>query len=139
MCQWNIWWRSVVLQLHWKQMCPLPQNHLSNMKAWEENKEETENKRKALIITAIINLLVLVAIYFMVVWRQPVPPIPQFGLELNLGFTETGSANNQTPAPPSVSETEITEAPAPGEPAPEINEAAVPIAKPETKTAQPNP
>src|SRR5690606_11290481 len=54
-------------------------------------------------------------------------------------FTETGSANNQTPAPPSVSETEITEAPAPGEPAPEINEAAVPIAKPETKTAQPNP
>ncbi len=58
------------------------------MEAWEVNKEEEDSKRKALIITIIVNVLVLVAIYFMVVWRQPVPPIPQFGLELNLGFTD---------------------------------------------------
>ncbi|HLW20794.1 MAG TPA: hypothetical protein VKX33_10735 [Cyclobacteriaceae bacterium] len=109
------------------------------MEAWEVNKDEAENKRKAMIITAVINVLVLVAIFFIVVWRQPVPPIPQYGLELNLGFTEEGSGNTQTTAPPAVSEAPNTEAPAPGEPAPEISEAAVPVAQPETKAAKPTP
>jgi hypothetical protein len=109
------------------------------MEAWEVNKEEEEKKRKALIITVVINVLLLVAIYFIVVWRQPVPPIPQFGLELNLGFTENGNANNQTTTPPSVTEAPKTEAPAPGEPAQEVNEAAVPVTRPETKEAQPTP
>src|SRR5690554_6096607 len=109
------------------------------MEAWEEHREEVENKRKALIITAIINIAVLIAIYFMVVWSQPVPPIPQYGLELNLGFTETGSGNTQTQVPPAVSEIQNTEAPAPGEPAPEMNETAVPVATPETRTTQPTP
>src|SRR5690554_1366007 len=107
------------------------------METWEEHKEEVENKRKALIITTLINIAVLVAIYYMVVWRQPVPPIPQYGLELNLGFTETGSSNIQTSVPPSVSEIQNTEAPAPGEPAPIKQETVVPVAKPETKAAQP--
>lgn len=109
------------------------------METWEENKEEVENRRKAMIITVVVNVLVLVGIYFMVVWRPPVPPIPKFGLELNLGFTETGSASNQTAQPPSLSETQNTESPAPGEPAPEIAESAVPVAEPETKAAQPQP
>src|SRR5690606_19850681 len=109
------------------------------MEAWEVNKDGAENKRKAMIITAVINVLVLVGIFFIVVWKQPVPPIPQYGLELNLGFTDEGSANTQTTAPPSVSEVPNTAAPAPGEPAPEISEAAVPVAQPETKAAKPTP
>ncbi|MEX2592780.1 MAG: energy transducer TonB [Anditalea sp.] len=109
------------------------------MEAWEENKEEADNKRKAMIITVIVNVLFLVAVYFMVVWRQPVPPIPKFGLELNLGFTDAGSSNNQTTTPPSVSDAQNTEAPAPGDPSPQVTEAEVPVAKPETKTAQPTP
>src|SRR5690554_7612090 len=107
------------------------------MEAWELNKGEADSKRKAIIITLIVNVLVLVGIFFIVVWRQPVPPIPQYGLELNLGFTDEGSANIQTTAPPSVSEVPNTDAPAPGEPAPQITEAAVPVAQPETKAAQP--
>lgn len=109
------------------------------MQAWEINKEEVENRRKAIVITAIINVLVLVGIFFIMVWRQPVPPIPKYGMELNLGFTNEGSANNQTTTPPSVSENQNTEAPAPGDPAPEVTEAVVPVPQPETKAAQPTP
>src|SRR5690554_6008509 len=109
------------------------------MDAWEIDKEEVANRRKAMIITLIINAIVLVAIMLIVVWRQPVPPIPKYGLELNLGFTDVGSDNVQTLSPPSTSELSNVEAPAPGEPSPEITESAVPVAQPETKTAQPTP
>src|SRR5690606_16104805 len=109
------------------------------MDAWEINKEEVANRKKAMIITLIINVLVLVAIMLIVVWRQPIPPIPKYGLELNLGFTDVGSSNVQTQAPPSVSEVSNVETPAPGEPSPQITESAVPIAQPENKTAQPTP
>ena len=109
------------------------------MEAWEINKEEADSRRKAIIITVIVNVLVLAAFFFIVVWRQPVPPIPQYGLELNLGFTNEGSANNQTTAPPALDEVQNTEAAAPGEPSPEITEAAVPVAQPETKAAKPTP
>lgn len=109
------------------------------MEVWEENKEEADNRRKAMIITVIINVLFLIAVYFMVAWRQPIPPIPQYGLELNLGFTDAGSATNQTSTPPSVRDAQNTETPAPGDPSPEVSEAEVPVAKPETKEAQPTP
>lgn len=109
------------------------------MQAWEVNREEVENRRKAIIITAIINVFMLVAIYFMVVWREPVPPIEKYGMELNLGFTSEGSESNQTTTAPSVSENVNTEAPAPGDPAPQVTEAVVPITQPEAKAAQPKP
>lgn len=109
------------------------------METWEIDKEEVANRKKAMIITLIINVIVLVAIMLIVVWRQPIPPIPKYGLELNLGFTDVGSSNVQTQAPPSTTEVSNVEAPAPGEPSPQITESAVPVAQPETKTAQPTP
>lgn len=109
------------------------------MEAWEINKEEADSRRKAVIITVIVNVLVLAAFFFIVVWRQPVPPIPQYGLELNLGFINVGSANQQTTAPPAMDEVQNIEPAAPGDPSPEVAEAAVPIAQPETKAAKPTP
>ena len=109
------------------------------MEAWEVNKDETDSRRKAMIITAIINVIVLVGIFFIMVWREPVPPIPKYGMELNLGFDTEGSENVQTNAPPSVSESQNTESPAPGDPAPQVTEAVVPVTQPETKAAQPTP
>jgi hypothetical protein len=109
------------------------------MAYWEVNKEEADSNKKALIITIITNVLILVAIFFIVVWKPAIPPIPQFGLELNLGFTDAGSGNTQTTAPPSVSEVVRPEAPAPGDPAPKPTPSAAPVAQPETKTAKPAP
>ncbi|WP_200978777.1 energy transducer TonB [Echinicola sp. 20G] len=104
------------------------------------NKEELDSKKKATIITIIVNVLVLVGIYFIVVWRPPVPPMAQFGLELNLGFTDAGSGNNQTETPPSESEQINTESPAPGTPVEQVTEPVQPVVQPETKpAAKPQP
>jgi outer membrane biosynthesis protein TonB len=107
------------------------------MQIWETESQEAENKRKALIITIIVNILVLLAIFFIVVWREQVPPLPKYGMELNLGFTDTGSGNNQTTAPPSETQTPNTEAPAPGDQSPKPVEATVPVTQPKTEAAKP--
>jgi len=107
------------------------------MQLWEINSQESENKRKALIITILVNILVILAIYFIVVWREQVPPLPKYGMELNLGFTDVGSGNNQTTAPPSDVQTSVTEAPAPGQQAPKPTESNVPVSQPRTETARP--
>jgi len=107
------------------------------MQIWETDSQEAENKRKALIITIIVNVLVLMAIFFIVVWREQVPPLPKYGMELNLGFTDLGSGNNQTTAPPSETQTMNTEAPAAGDQAPKPVEATVPVTQPKTEAAKP--
>jgi hypothetical protein len=81
--------------------------------------------------------LVLMAIFFIVVWREQVPPLPKYGMELNLGFTDLGSGNNQTTAPPSETQTMNTEAPAAGDQAPKPVEATVPVTQPKTEAAKP--
>lgn len=107
------------------------------MQLWEIDSQESDNKRKALIITIIVNILVILAIYFIVVWREQVPPLPKYGMELNLGFTDAGSGNNQTTSPPSDVQTNNTEAPAPGEQAPRPTESSLPVSQPKTEAAKP--
>lgn len=107
------------------------------MQIWEADSQEAENKRKALIITIIVNVLVMLAIFFIVVWREQVPPLPKYGMELNLGFTDLGSGNNQTTAPPSEAQTPNTQAPAPGDQTPKPVEATVPVTQPKTEAAKP--
>ncbi len=107
------------------------------MEVWSSNNDETENRKKAWIITIAFNVLVLLAIYFIIVWKQPNPPLSQYGLELNLGFSDTGMGNTPSTTPPSDVPTTNTEAPAPGDPAPTPTEAAVPVVQPKTEAAKP--
>jgi outer membrane biosynthesis protein TonB len=107
------------------------------MQIWEAEKAESENKKKAAIITLLVNLLLLLAIYFIVVWKEHIPPLPKYGMELNLGFTDVGSGDRQTNAPPSEVQSATDVAPAPGEQSPKPTESAVPVAQPKTETAKP--
>ncbi len=107
------------------------------MQYWDISKVERDSKKKAWIITVIFNVLLLLAFYFIVVWKQPVPPLPTFGLELNLGFTPTGSGDRNSPNAPSEVKTNVTEAAAPGEVAPQVTEAAAPAPSPRTEVAKP--
>jgi hypothetical protein len=118
-------------------MYPLPQSLINKMQIWELDSQEAENKKKAIIITIIVNILVLLAIFFIVVWKEQVPPLPKYGMELNLGFTDTGSGNRQTTAPPSDTQLNNTQAPAPGEQSPKPTESAVPVTQPKTEAAKP--
>jgi hypothetical protein len=75
---------------------------------------ERKSRIQSALITFVIQLLLFLAFYFMVVWEQPNPPIPTYGLELNLGFSDFGSGD---PAEvfPNDSDNPVTESPAPGE------------------------
>jgi outer membrane biosynthesis protein TonB len=107
------------------------------MQIWETDSQEAENKRKALIITILVNVLLLIAIYFIVVWKEQIPPLPTYGMELNLGFTDQGSGNNQTTTPSAETAINNTESPAPGEVAAKPVESSVPVSEPKTQAAKP--
>lgn len=107
------------------------------MQIWETDSQEAENKRKALLITILVNVLLLIAIYFIVVWKEQIPPLPTYGMELNLGFTDRGSGNNQTTTPSSETVTNNTESPAPGEQASKPVQSSVPVSEPKTEAAKP--
>ena len=107
------------------------------MQNWDADKIEKDSKRKSAIITLILNVLLLLAFYFIVVWKQPVPPLPTFGLELNLGFTDTGSGNRNSPNAPSETPSESVEQAAPGEVAQTVTQPATPAPSPKTETAKP--
>ncbi|MCH7409830.1 energy transducer TonB [Belliella sp. DSM 111904] len=100
------------------------------METWQTDKLEAENKRKAGIITLVINVLVFLFVYFMVVWKQPIPPLPQYGLELNLGFSDFGSGNTQTLSAPNDIQSEVTTPAAPGEVSSKPTESATPNTQP---------
>ncbi len=107
------------------------------MEFWDADKVENQNKKRAWVITLIINLLLLIAFYFIIVWKQPIPPLPTFGLELNLGFTPTGSGDRNSPNAPSEAVTPVTEAAAPGEVSPQVTQATTPTSSPKTEVARP--
>lgn len=78
------------------------------------NSLERKSRVQSALITLVIQGLLFLAFYFMVVWEQPIPPKPTFGLELNLGFSDFGSGDASEILPNS-SEIPVTEAAAPGE------------------------
>lgn len=111
------------------------------MAAWESNVLEKRSQKQAALLTLVIQGGLFLAFYFMVVWKQPNPPTPIYGLELNLGFSDLGSGDlsNENPVP---SELPNSESPAPGEiaPAPEVVQKS--SAKPavnKTVSTQPSP
>ncbi len=106
------------------------------MEVWEDRKETLENKKKAILITFLVNVLILVGFYFIVVWKQPVPPMSQFGLELNLGFSDAGMDSEQATTESTSNTEAIEEAAAPGDPASQPTENVVPVSPPEP---QPTP
>lgn len=107
------------------------------MQTWDSDQVEKDSKRKSAIVTFVLNALLLLAFYFIVVWQQPIPPLPTYGLELNLGFTDTGSGNRNSPNAPSETPSQSVEQAAPGEVAPVVTQPATPAPSPKTETAKP--
>lgn len=79
-----------------------------------ESEREKKNKRIAMLTTAGVNVLVLLLLLFVVAWREPNPPHPETGIELNFGMDMQGSGTIQPDEPassqqPPVEETEVEE------------------------------
>jgi hypothetical protein len=100
------------------------------------NSLERKSRIQSALVTLVIQLLLFLAFYFMVVWEQPNPPTPTYGLELNLGFSDLGSGDPSEVLPNS-SEIPVTEAPAPGEIVPST-QPAVSASNTAASTTKPN-
>ena len=62
----------------------------------DQERQEEKNKRIGWLTSLAVQLLLLVLFYFIIAWREPFPPLPEYGIEL--GFT-TSSGASAAPAP----------------------------------------
>lgn len=100
--------------------------------------QEKKNRRIAMITSLGVHAVVLLLLLFMVAWRTPNPPLPEYGIELNFGMDTQGSGDVQPETPVGVTESEPEEVTAQPEELPEpeevvaeeIQEEAAPEQKP---------
>ncbi|SNS72194.1 protein TonB, links inner and outer membranes [Ekhidna lutea] len=90
----------------------------------EREKKEERNKRIGWLTSIGVQLILLVLFYFIVAWKEPFPPIPEYGIEL--GFTTSAGAPS-TSAP-------AQQAPPTDEPTEEVEESTEESAEAEQET-----
>lgn len=100
------------------------------------NSLEKKSRIQSALITVLVQVLLFLAIYFIVVWEQPNPPKPTYGMELNLGFSDLGSGD-QSQVPANTLENPATEEAAPGEITP-VQQVAVSTTTSKTISTKPN-
>ena len=100
------------------------------------NSLEQKSRIQSAVITVLVQVLLFLAMYFIVVWEQPNPPKPTFGMELNLGFSDLGSGD-QSQVLANTLENSVTEDAALGEVTP-VQQVAVPTNPSKTVSTQPS-
>ena len=100
------------------------------------NSLEQKSRIQSALITLLVQGLLFLAFYFIVVWEQPNPPKPTYGMELNLGFSDLG-LGDQSQVLTNTSENPSTEDAAPGEMIP-TEQVAIPTATPKTASTKPS-
>lgn len=63
-----------------------------------ETSQEQKDKRIALAVSLVFHALLLLLLFYIMAWRAPDPPLPEFGIELNFGMDATGSGDVQSAA-----------------------------------------
>ncbi len=64
------------------------------------DQEEKKNKRTGLIVSAGIHLALFVLFFFILAWKEPNPPLPEYGIELNFGLDNAGTGSVQPRSTP---------------------------------------
>ncbi|KYG73650.1 MULTISPECIES: hypothetical protein [Roseivirga] len=59
------------------------------------SEQEKKDKRFSIVVSAIVHSSIIALFLVLVAWREPDPPIPEYGIELNLGFQEVGSGDTE--------------------------------------------
>lgn len=68
------------------------------------NDQEKKNKRIALLSSITLHVGLFLLFFFMVAWKAPNPPLPEYGIELNFGTEAAGSGEIQPVDPVGASE-----------------------------------
>ncbi len=66
--------------------------------------QEKKNKRKGLIVSTGVHLGLLLIFALLLAWREPNPPLPEYGIELNFGISNVGSGDIQPETNPNTEE-----------------------------------
>ncbi len=61
--------------------------------------EERKNNRIGIITSLAVHGALFVIFFFMMAWRAPDPPLPEFGIELNFGLDTEGAGDIQPETP----------------------------------------
>lgn len=93
------------------------------------DKEEKKNHVIGILTSVGIHVALLIAFLFMIAWRAPNPPLPEYGIELNFGLDDSGGGEIQPDNAVGVTE-EIQEETSKDEPE-EVKEQPVSETKPQ--------
>ncbi|MBL6449976.1 hypothetical protein JMN32_26925 [Fulvivirga sp. 29W222] len=77
----------------------------------EEREEEKRNRKVGIMVSAGLHALLLIAFLFILAWREPDPPLPEYGIELNFGTSEVGTGEVQPETPAEITDSEEEAAP----------------------------
>jgi periplasmic protein TonB len=77
------------------------------------SEQEKKNKKTAALLSVLVHGLLLLAFLFMLAWKEPNPPLPEYGIQLNFGLDNVGSGDIQPEI--EANESESTEEAAPEE------------------------
>lgn len=72
----------------------------------EEREEEKRNKKAGMMVSVGLHALLLLAFLFILAWREPDPPLPEYGIELNFGMADVGTGEVQPEQPANPAENE---------------------------------
>lgn len=64
-----------------------------------EGPRDLKNKRIAFLISAALHASLFLTFFFLISWRAPYPPAPEYGVELNFGLDDQGGGDIQPDAP----------------------------------------
>jgi outer membrane biosynthesis protein TonB len=70
------------------------------------SEQEKKDKRFSMIMSGIVHGTILILLFFLVAWRQPDPPIPEYGIELNFGLEEAGFGDTERENDAQIEDTE---------------------------------
>lgn len=113
--------------------------------------QATKREVTGISISLLVHAALLLLCYFVFVWKEPDPPLPVYGIEINFGSSEMGSGNVQTLEPPGTdnqapskaeatqpTESSTQEAEKQAEPTP-VNEMESPVVVPKNTESQSKP
>lgn len=75
----------------------------------KDDEKEKKNKKIGMAVSLGFHALLALLFFFIMAWREPNPPLPEYGIQLNFGVDEAGSGDIQPETQPTEQTEEIEE------------------------------
>jgi len=97
--------------------------------------EEKKNDRWGLGISLGVHAVLFILFIFLLAWKEPFPPLQEYGIEVNFGLVDAGSGDIQPNTPANTNPAPV-EDPAPEEPASSEETVPEPTSEPAEESAE---